>query len=490
MEHLARIMIGSDDVEEMVNLTDYNFGDEETSASIKVLTVEEKLIVAQEKRGKKIPDSIKQRELIIQAHARGHYGEKAMYHFIDKEGYWWPDLRKHIQEEIASCGECRKYTVVKHGYHPSRSVTSFQPGDHYQIDLAEFVTSPDGYTYCLVCVDVFTGFIMLKPLLNKGAATVARALWEIFCTIGIPKVLQSDNGREFNNQLLKELNNMIGVEQRFISEYNPRADGKVERCVRTIKDTVMKLMHGANIYWPLHLPFVQYAYNDKLQELTGATPFTLMYARTPNLPVNYDDKDGLLSIDKQEWRKKQDDIVSLIYPCVAERVNSKQHKYREKLDQRRAMILRKDLPTGTIVMIKDPQYLLNKAGKPSHAPMYIGPYTIVDKKSRSTYQLKDDTGELLQRHVPIDQMKVISTPDNIPAQAPEHDPDTEVFVMEEVLDHRERGGKIEYRIKWKGYPVSQASWIEDSRVNDTNIIDKYFKSLTQPKQDKRTRSRK
>ena len=143
-----------------------------------------------------------------------------------------------------------------------------------------------------MCVDVFSGFLFLKPLKRKEAVDIAQALWEITSVIGVPRVLQSDNGSEFKNQIIAALTRLQGIDHRFISAYNPRADGKVERSVKTVKDTVNKLVRGATCYWHLHLPFVQYANNSKVQALTGSSPFALMYGRVPNAAVNYELDNG------------------------------------------------------------------------------------------------------------------------------------------------------------------------------------------------------
>ena len=88
---------------------------------------------------------------------------------------------------------------------------------------------------------------MLRPMKKKTAAATAHELWQIFSIIGIPKILQSDNGTEFLNETIRALTSKLGVPHRFISEYNPRADGKVERVVRTVKQTVSKLLKGASV---------------------------------------------------------------------------------------------------------------------------------------------------------------------------------------------------------------------------------------------------
>ena len=76
-------------------------------------------------------------------------------------------------------------------------------------------------------IDVFTGFLMLQALKNQEARTVAAALWEICSIIGPPKVIQSANGPQFISGTIRALTRLLGVEHRFISEYNPLADGKV-----------------------------------------------------------------------------------------------------------------------------------------------------------------------------------------------------------------------------------------------------------------------
>ena len=375
------------------------------------LTDEEKLLLAQEKRGKRVPASQAERSsLVEEAHAQGHFGEKAMQHYIDRRGYWWPAMRQDLANVVKMCPACRKYTVVKSGYHPARSVEAFLPGDHIQIDLASFPTSTEGHHFCLVCVDVFTGFLILRALKQKTAESVARTLWEIFTIIGVPRVLQSDNGTEFKNEIVAALTRLEGIEHRFISPYNPRADGKVERSVKTVKETVNKLMLGATCYWHLHLPFVQYAYNNKVQSLTGSTPFSLMFGRSANSSTNYEfDEEGMLR-DIDEWKKHQEEIFSLIFPAVSVRRSQEQSKSRARVDKLRRNITDESLPAGD----------------------------------------------------GADEESVHKS-----------------YEVEKILEHtkRDEDGEEIFLVKWKGYPISESSWLPRARFNDLAIVDNYLKSV-------------
>jgi hypothetical protein len=129
------------------------------------LTDEEKLLIAQEKRGKRVPDSDSmKKQLVEHAHLAGHFGEKAMLANIDRQGYWWPHIREDIAKEILHCSACQRHTITHHGYAPSQSIFSARPCDHYQMDVCQLPESREGWKFCLVVVDLFTGFVVLEPL--------------------------------------------------------------------------------------------------------------------------------------------------------------------------------------------------------------------------------------------------------------------------------------------------------------------------------------
>ena len=442
------------------------------------LTDEEKLLLAQEKRGRVVPLVSERKLLVEQAHALGHFGEKAMQQHIDKQGYWWPDMRRDLAAVVALCPPCRRYTITKAGFHPSRSVDAFLPCDHLQIDLGKFPTSTEGHVYCLVCVDVFTGFLFLEPLKDKQMETIARALWKIFTVIGVPRILQSDNGSEFKNELIAALTKLNGIEHRFIAPYNPRADGKVERSVKTVKDTVNKLMYGADCHWHLHLPFVQYAYNNKVQSLTGSTPFSLMFGRQANAACNYElDEHGHL-LDVKAWKKHQEEVFALVFPAVSTRRGSEQHKVRARVDKLRRNLVNEDLPAGTLITLKDPAYLLDPSKKPATAPTYAGTYTVVRRTAHGPYIVNDEAGERVKRVIPLDQMKIIYRPEDKPEGADEVDGGDVSYEIERIISHREEeDGSTSFLVKWKGWPVTEATWIDKSKFNETDMLTDYLNSI-------------
>jgi hypothetical protein len=424
------------------------------------------LAIELEKRGKKIiHDKQERKQLIHDLHLQGHFGISAMFNKLWHLGYWWPKIRNEIQEELINCDACTRYNVTKSGYHPFTPITALGPGDHFQIDLSTHLPpSSDGYTTLLAVIDVFTGFVILRPLRDSSAETVARKLWKIFCLIGWPRVLQSDNGREFVNDILRALVKLTGIDHRLISPYNPRADGKVERVIGSTMMIIKKLLHGAKQNWSVYVPFAQVTFNDKITALTGSSPFSLMFGRSLNQLRDYtSDPETPSHISLDDWKTHQDKILSLIYPAIDDRIKSSKDKLAQSLTRHRRMLTSTSLPNGSTVMIKDQQ----RANK--FEAKYIGPFIIVRRARNGAYVLKDTTGDLLDRHVPADQIKLVSKQSRIK--------DKDTFTVNKIIRHRGAPGSYEYLVDWKGYNEEHHSWEPESQFNDDQCITDYWKSL-------------
>ena len=87
---------------------------------------------------------------------------------------------------------------------------------------------PFSYTSQLVRTEI--------PLVSKEAKEVANPLFENwYCRYGIPFEIQYDQGSEFTNDLIKRLQERVGVQIRHTTSYYHQANGQVERFNRTLK---------------------------------------------------------------------------------------------------------------------------------------------------------------------------------------------------------------------------------------------------------------
>lgn len=99
-----------------------------------------------------------------------------------------------------------------------------------QIDLVDMQSLPDGeYKWVLNAQDHLTKFSHLRPLKKKCMKEVAWELYLIFCRCGAPVILQSDNGKEFRNGLVKSLKLLWpGLEIVHGRPRAPQTQGSVE----------------------------------------------------------------------------------------------------------------------------------------------------------------------------------------------------------------------------------------------------------------------
>ena len=69
--------------------------------------------------------------------------------------------------------------------------------------------TPRGNKYILTCTDLFSKWPIAYPVPNKEAITVARIMVKIISTYGFPKIVLTDNGKEFCNKVRVTFINII-----------------------------------------------------------------------------------------------------------------------------------------------------------------------------------------------------------------------------------------------------------------------------------------
>ena len=82
----------------------------------------------------------------------------------------------------------------------------------------------------MVVADYFTKWTESYPLLNQEAQTVAQKLLDEFIyQFGAPERIHTDQDRNFESALFKEMCVLLGVEKMWMTPYHPMGDGMVER---------------------------------------------------------------------------------------------------------------------------------------------------------------------------------------------------------------------------------------------------------------------
>ncbi len=132
-----------------------------------------------------------------------------------------------------------------------------------QIDLIDMRHMPDNdQKWILHVVDHWSKFHFPFPLPSKSALSVAQALQRyVFPIIGLPRIIQSDNGQEFVNQLIEEVVSRWPGQVQLVNgrPRHPQSQGLVEQAHYTLERMISAKsieMESKCPPWTEWLPFI------------------------------------------------------------------------------------------------------------------------------------------------------------------------------------------------------------------------------------------
>ena len=151
--------------------------------------------------------------------------------------------------------------------------------------------TPRGNKFLLVVQDYFSKWVELFALPAKRAKLIAQKLHEEYFTrYGVPLRLHSDQGKEFDNALIKELCLVWGIKKQRTTAFHPQSNGMVERTNRSVKSLLRMTedVQNSSLTWDLKLPEVRCVLNNTRHCTTGFSPRQLFMSQCNDarLPVD------------------------------------------------------------------------------------------------------------------------------------------------------------------------------------------------------------
>ena len=212
---------------------------------------------------------------------------------------------------VSQCSCCQ---VAKGNYITPRPkigyLKSNNPVDLLCLDFTKIDPSRTGKENVLIMTDAFSKFSVAVMTPNQRALTVAKVLvdkW--FHVYGVPSHIHSDQGKSFDNDIIRSLCKMYGVEQSLICPYNPQAMPNVRDSIRLFSICYVPCQKNKRANWPVYIPSLVFAYNATPHSTTGFQPYQLMFGCQAPAPCdgwlglrNYDDEK---SSSKVQWVDSQ-----------------------------------------------------------------------------------------------------------------------------------------------------------------------------------------
>ena len=192
------------------------------------------------------------------------------------------ELFKQSDNVTQSCDTCDRNKKAR--AHPVVSMPLANDfNDVLAMDL-KFVTVNNRKYTILHLIDAFTRFSAASIVSSKHKEViVATIMKQWVATIGKPKSLFSDNGGEFNNELLRDIAELLDCKVITTAAFSPRSNGIVERHNAVTESMILKIVHETKCSVENALVWAVSAKNS-LHNNLGYSPNQLVFGRNPNLP--------------------------------------------------------------------------------------------------------------------------------------------------------------------------------------------------------------
>lgn len=279
----------------------------------------------------------------------------------------------------------------------------------WQIDLADLSMLSrynDGFKFLLTVIDCFSRYAFAVPLQNKSATSVVRAFAQTIENRR-PVYVQSDKGREFLNAIFQEFlkdNSII----HYTSENDDVKCALVERFNRTLKTKM----------WRYFTYKKTLRYVDVLQQLVDS------YNNTKHSTIKMAPADVN--------HTNEDEVMHVIY--------GEPSAIKWKFD------------IGDKVRISESKMVFKKAYKQRWS---VEIFTVTSRLPTDppTYEIEDYGGEPIKGKFYAEELQKVKK-------------DDDVFTVERVLKTRRNNGKVQYLVRWVGYPPKFDSWVDNLLPND------------------------
>jgi hypothetical protein len=215
---------------------------------------------------------------------------------------------------------------------------------------------------------------------------------DIIPVIGCPKIITSDNGTHFINDLWKALFKYLKIKHHIIPPYTPEHNPFVERFNGTLQYSLYKMVYHAgleNSTWCQFIPSVLFGYRVRCLPDKKYSPFYLLYGVDPVLPVDIINSSEIIKFSLDSRIVELDPLFANRYGLVRGAVHNDNIP---------------DFIVGSFVWLLDNRLRKGFTKLPKFTPRYTGPFRIEAVKDHHQYVLEGQDG---RKSIPIHVSRLI-----------------------------------------------------------------------------------
>ena len=240
-----------------------------------------------------LPHSL-QGEVLQEAHNSSLGGHQGIFRTLEriKGQFWWANMDASVRDHLQHCLPCQatsnKSAPPPHAHDQYPGVKG--PNQRIHVDLFGPVRDKERKKrYILGMTDSFTKILRLAVLPDKKATTTANGIWKDWMAIyGVPKVIVSDQGKEFVNDLQSAIYKVLDIKQATTSAYWPVCNQQQEHQNKTLQHYLRCVIYAArkrSTDWEHFLPALMLSVNTAVNKATKQAPFLTMFGYPARLPL-------------------------------------------------------------------------------------------------------------------------------------------------------------------------------------------------------------
>ena len=402
----------------------------------------------------------------------GHPGRAKTLELISRN-YYWPTLRKSVDQFVRNCHVCRRTKATRHApYGMLKPLpVPHHPWQHVSVDFITGLPTSEGFDAICAIVCRLTKQRHLVPCHTTIDAEGFAQLFidNVFRLHGLPENLVSDRGPQFIARFWTHLASCLGISISTSTAFHPQTDGQTERINAVLEQYLRAYVTYLQNDWKKYLSLAEFAANNQVSDTTTLSPFFGIYGRHPKCSFQLDQATtNPEEINAQETAER----LSHIHDTLRSEMKYAQARQIEGADRSRtpAPVFRQNdlvwLDSRNIRTERPSRKLENK---------FLGPYKVTRAIGTHAYEIDIPNTMRNHRTFPVSLLYPAAN-DPLPGQTtppplPVIVDGEENWEVKEVLDSRRRRGKLEYLIQWVGY--TSPTWEPEEYMTDVPSISKF-----------------
>jgi hypothetical protein len=417
----------------------------------------------------------------------GHHGVERMISSLKRANENWKSMRSDCRKYIIQCVECQKMSAIKYPIHINPFTrAAYAPMDRIAIDtIGPMPEDDNGYNNIITIIDTFSRLVELVATKDTTAITAGNAIVGWIGRYGIPSQIVSDNGTQYDNEMIKTICTIMAIDQSLIQAYSHQENGIVERSNKEVGRHLVAIIHDIKCLkqWSQMLPLVQRIMNAQIHSSIGVSPAQIMFGNAIDLdriliPKAPSAELDITTVKDDRYRtwltsmlSTQKDVMNVALETQIETDRS----HIERFNQRHQDVT--EFPTNSYVL----QSYENDDKRPPHKlnTKLRGPHKVIARHIRpegpDVYTVENLAQSKFEDFKVTDLRPFHYDPERINPQEIATK-DKEVYLVEAITDHqgtRARPAQMTFLVKWIGYP--EPTWQPWSDVRDNFVLHNYLR---------------